>query len=321
MLVARQPLQPLSISTSQMSHRRISARLQQKDDDPPTSNHPQVNGSVKTSRPTSESGRVQGTKLLNEKKRKMSEMHRCDARSGPNLFSLSLDYDEDDDGFLFTRVKKQKPAPKETEQTQSATSTQSAAPKPESLEDATVPPTADESKAIDKRRRKRLSFSTPNPKGHPSVRRSKRLSRENDERDTSPVPQPNNRAKSKQASSTSIVQKKSSPVKAKERPPKSPVLEIQPSSEIQPQSLPPLTSQPPPPPSSQSQSQSETVPTQEEDHSATKIALPFADTPVIKRNKAMREGKSGKGERRSSLGLRGRRASSLIETGNSNGET
>lgn len=32
----------------------------------------------------------------------------------------------------------------------------------------------------------------------------------------------------------------------------------------------------------------------------------------------MREGKSDKGERRSSLGLRGRRASSLIETGNSN---
>lgn len=66
--------------------------------------------------------------------------------------------------------------------------------------------------------------------------------------------------------------------------------------------------------------QKENVPTHQEDHSATKIALPFADTPVIKRNKAMREGKAAKGERRSSLGLRGRRASSLIETGNSNGK-
>lgn len=56
-----------------------------------------------------------------------------------------------------------------------------------------------------------------------------------------------------------------------------------------------------------------------EKHSETKIALPFADTPVIKRNKAMREGNHKKGERRSSLGMRGRRASSLIETGNSNG--
>jgi kinetochore protein Mis13/DSN1 len=55
-------------------------------------------------------------------------------------------------------------------------------------------------------------------------------------------------------------------------------------------------------------------------HSATKIALPFADTPVIRRNKEMRQGKAGKGgERRSSLGMRGRRASSLIDSGNSNG--
>lgn len=54
-------------------------------------------------------------------------------------------------------------------------------------------------------------------------------------------------------------------------------------------------------------------------HSGTKIALPFADTPVIRRNKEMRENKGKKGERRSSLSLRGRRASSLIETGSSNG--
>ncbi|MCJ1446389.1 MAG: hypothetical protein MMC23_006894 [Stictis urceolatum] len=48
----------------------------------------------------------------------------------------------------------------------------------------------------------------------------------------------------------------------------------------------------------------------------TKIALPFADTPIIRRNKEMR-----KGERRSSLGMRGRRASSLIDSGTSNGQT
>jgi kinetochore protein Mis13/DSN1 len=51
---------------------------------------------------------------------------------------------------------------------------------------------------------------------------------------------------------------------------------------------------------------------------ATKIMLPFADTPVINRNKEMRKG--GKdGHRRSSTGLRGRRASSLIDSGMSNG--
>ncbi|EEQ27579.1 Mis12-Mtw1 family protein [Microsporum canis CBS 113480] len=50
----------------------------------------------------------------------------------------------------------------------------------------------------------------------------------------------------------------------------------------------------------------------------TKIALPFADTPVIQRNKDMRKEKSRKGQRRSSLSLRGRRASSLIDSGVSN---
>ena len=49
---------------------------------------------------------------------------------------------------------------------------------------------------------------------------------------------------------------------------------------------------------------------------ATKIALPFADTPIIRRNKEMRKTNA---TRRSSLGMRGRRASSLIDTGRSNG--
>ncbi|KAI9838404.1 MAG: hypothetical protein M1819_005673 [Sarea resinae] len=49
----------------------------------------------------------------------------------------------------------------------------------------------------------------------------------------------------------------------------------------------------------------------------TKIALPFADTPIIKRNKELRKVGS-QGRRRSSVGLRGRRASSLIDSGKSN---
>ena len=49
----------------------------------------------------------------------------------------------------------------------------------------------------------------------------------------------------------------------------------------------------------------------------TKIALPFADTPIIRRNKEMRKGSDS--SRRSSLGMRGRRASSLIDSGTSNG--
>ncbi|KAH8881563.1 hypothetical protein GQ53DRAFT_702042 [Thozetella sp. PMI_491] len=47
------------------------------------------------------------------------------------------------------------------------------------------------------------------------------------------------------------------------------------------------------------------------------IALPFSDTPIIARNKEMRKNHRASGGRRSSLGMRGRRASSLIENGHS----
>ncbi|KAL2071203.1 hypothetical protein VTL71DRAFT_12438 [Oculimacula yallundae] len=55
------------------------------------------------------------------------------------------------------------------------------------------------------------------------------------------------------------------------------------------------------------------------DHSkqSTLIALPFSDTPVINRNKELRKKGGNGGARRSSLGMRGRRASSLIDNGHS----
>ena len=51
---------------------------------------------------------------------------------------------------------------------------------------------------------------------------------------------------------------------------------------------------------------------------STKIALPFNDTPVIQRNKEMRQ-TSAENRRRSSSTMRGRRASSLIDNGTSTG--
>ncbi|KAK3309078.1 Mis12-Mtw1 protein family-domain-containing protein [Chaetomium strumarium] len=45
------------------------------------------------------------------------------------------------------------------------------------------------------------------------------------------------------------------------------------------------------------------------------IALPFSDTPIINRNKEFRKKGGASGGRRSSLGMRGRRASSLIDNG------
>lgn len=61
------------------------------------------------------------------------------------------------------------------------------------------------------------------------------------------------------------------------------------------------------------------VPQPEPMKDVTRIALPFADTPIIRRNKEMRKAGGGDGHRRSSLGMRGRRASSLIDSGKSNG--
>jgi kinetochore protein Mis13/DSN1 len=140
----------------------------------------------------------------------------------------------------------------------------------------------DGSKEPAKKRRNKMSFSTPDIRAEKPVRRSKRLSDEAERRDGSP--QRKTRRKDEEPLTESRrPQEVSRPLERQKTP-------------IQ------------------------AEPNVSDDHSATKIALPFADTPVIRKNKAMREGKSGKGERRSSLGLRGRRASSLIESGNSNGK-
>ena len=69
----------------------------------------------------------------------------------------------------------------------------------------------------------------------------------------------------------------------------------------------------------QTPKQNELHATKNHDGGATKIMLPFADTPVITRNKEMRKG-SKDGHRRSSTGMRGRRASSLMDSGLSNGK-
>jgi kinetochore protein Mis13/DSN1 len=130
-----------------------------------------------------------------------------------------------------------------------------------------------------------MSFSTPNVGEGKPVRRSKRLSDEYDQRQGSPQRKARRKEPEEPASAATIPKEISNQPPARDKTPAvtSDVIEG-------------------------------------EGHSATRIALPFADTPVIRRNKAMREGKVRKGERRSSLGLRGRRASSLIDSGNSNGK-
>jgi kinetochore protein Mis13/DSN1 len=225
------------------------------------------------------------------KKRKIGEYGQslncpvASLSSNVRLTRLSQDYDEDDDGFLFTRAKTRKVR----------ASIPKAAPASAPIVAEPQPNPSDESRhagglgdlgeLAKKKKRNKMSFSTPNVREEKQVRRSKRLSDEHDQREGSPQHKARRKA----------------------------IIEPAPTAKVQSQTH----DQP------STREKTPAVPTYViagEEPSATRIALPFADTPVIRRNKEMREGKSGKGERRSSLGLRGRRASSLIDSGNSTGK-
>lgn len=196
---------------------------------------------------------------------------------------------------MFTRVKKNKQKAPESRKAASPERSTAPAAEPRTTTDAVTlqkgptrkdePTTNGDGAKPVKKKPPKMSFSTPKPKHEPLLRTSKRLSDENQVH-ASPVPKP----------------------RRKEDPPQ------QPPEPVHERQL--LEKEKPQSPDSQDQGESEEAEIHR-DHSATKIALPFADTPVIRRNKAMRENKSGKGERRSSLSLRGRRASSLIDSGNS----
>jgi len=272
-----------------MSHiqggsRRHSARLQQKED------HDQPTGAATTN------GQNVATATTTKAQ-----------TSASNTRKRKINYDEEDDGFMFSRVKKKKPRASANVQPEAPPSlptlpeVQSAAPRSPRNADKSPKQRMDEQDAVPAvppKKRKRMSFSTPAPKAQQPVRRSKRLSTETQEDRGSPV-----RRSTQDVRPQKIRQDKAE----KHKPPAE-------------QSEAPSREQAKDNSTSVSEEALPLMPPPDQSHSSTKISLPFADTPVISRNKAMREGKSGKGERRSSLGLRGRRASSLIDSGTSNGK-
>lgn len=273
-LVARPPLQVLSMSAIQSTSRRHSARLQQKED-------------------------VQSTNTSHENKNQNATSTTVKAQTSAGNAKKRKNYDEEDDGFVFSRVKKK---PRQSTIGQAEPSSRLAVvPEADSIttkkiedvpeiEKRLVAETQDGVKEqTAKKKRKRMSFSTPGAKEHKPVRRSTQLSTDGQEQG-SPVTE-----NAKDLRPARVRKDKAE----KHRPPaqhQEAIVPVQPEQDAAPAPTPP-----------------------DESHSSTKIALPFADTPVISRNKAMREGKSGKADRRSSLGLRGRRASSLIDSGTSNG--
>ncbi|RMZ75739.1 hypothetical protein DV737_g5138, partial [Chaetothyriales sp. CBS 132003] len=259
------------MSTAQRPSRRLSARLQEKGD-APSDGHPARPSTAK------DAAKQQSPRGANARKRKNA-------------------YDEEDDGFTFSRVRK-KGQRRPSNEPAAAENAPQVVVQPSISSAATSATTQNgEPKESPKRRRNKMTFSTPNSKAPATVRRSKRLSDENEARRMSPPPKTWTTDPLAAMDQHRGQHEAGQAQKAQPRPLQRQQRQQKPAAQEQPE-----------PGDGQANG----------DHSTTKIALPFADTPVIRRNKEMRENKSGSVDRRSSLGMRGRRASSLIETGNSN---
>ncbi|KAF1944025.1 hypothetical protein EJ02DRAFT_501795 [Clathrospora elynae] len=194
-------------------------------------------------------------------------------------------YDEDDDGFQFSRRTSRRTAK---------------APAPETIPEEQPPKlvrAVDAQPAKSTARRKKPSTAALDPESSDSGkrRRSARLSGDREQLEVRP------KATEPLAPKRT---KKSAPLEKERKRQITPV----PEAQQEPRSAYAAVQTP---------TQHKIHVVKERDPNAQRIMLPFADTPVITRNKEMRKGNKD-GHRRSSTGLRGRRASSLIDSGMSN---
>lgn len=184
-------------------------------------------------------------------------------------------YDEKDDDFAFTKSKRAKAtqAPAVRNSTSERTSPAKSQPPPPAVDEAAP-------KTTQKKSRRRFPTTPEREATAKPVRRSKRLSDENEQvKQASPHKPAHARSHAKHERSPSPFNARPVTIEKKRK------------------------------------KGTEGV----EEEKIMRIQLPFADTPVIKRNKEMRKA-SAEGNRRSSSGMRGRRASSLIDEGRGNGE-
>lgn len=224
----------------------------------------------------------------------------CDSRLGKaEYFTLTLqaEYDEEDDGFTFSRTRTKKAKPEQVKQTEATEEEQGERHKPtttkRSRKKSVDPPIAasTENALKDNRRRSARNSGDQhtidrNNTETPAIKVRKRSARNSGNHSNADAPAIE--VKKKRAKEPKPAEQKATDDGQRtnfstRRDPKSP------------------------------------KPTEHHEISwdATKISLPFADTPIIRRNKEMRKGADN---RRSSLGMRGRRASSLIDSGKSNGD-
>ncbi|KAF1823753.1 uncharacterized protein K489DRAFT_379747 [Dissoconium aciculare CBS 342.82] len=190
-------------------------------------------------------------------------------------------YDEEADGFAFTKGKRKK-APKDADAPEGAEAQpvqQAMLPPPPQTKKFDVPITAPidaNATKVQKKTRRKLPSTPERDVPEKTTRRSKRGSSEMENVEAAPSPQQEQRGRRK------------------------PNAERSPSAE----GAQPLTVE-------KKRTQGSGV---VEEEKVMRIMLPFADTPIIRKNRAMRKA-SAENHRRSSSGMRGRRASSLIDEG------
>lgn len=223
-------------------------------------------------------------------KRPRTEVNGTGKRTvGATKKAAKAAYDEDDDGFQFSRRTS-----KRTTKAQAAT-----APEPIPEEPVAKPAREDPLPPKSTTRRKKAPLpADPESSDTQKRRRSTRLSGDKEQLEVRP--------KAVEPATTKRP-KKTAPVEKERRKQITPVPEAQPQQKTAVIGV-------------KTPTQNELKVAKKRDPNAQRIMLPFADTPVITRNKEMRKG-SKEGHRRSSTGLRGRRASSLIDSGMSNGES
>ncbi|KAK8050511.1 Mis12-Mtw1 protein family-domain-containing protein [Apiospora phragmitis] len=210
-------------------------------------------------------------------------------------------YDEQDGDFLFTRgPKKAKTAHPEPIPEDEIASVPAPAPKKAGRPRKTKAPVARVvEERISTRRSSQQAVHLEEPVAAPVAPATTRSKRSLQGRPRSPTPPEQPVEEPRPKAARNGVTKKT---KTREKPPP----------------LPPTPPPPAAPPAKATSTPMEVDGVEDSAHTKTsdtkKIALPFSDTPIINRNKDMRR---KTGARRSSLGMRGRRASSLIDSGHS----
>ncbi|KAK3715971.1 hypothetical protein LTR37_006701 [Vermiconidia calcicola] len=256
MVLTRSPLEPIGMNGAGGYAKRRSARLSAEgaEGNEAPMKKTRVQGAQSSTSAVSTKGQDEDSGVASRKKRKV--------------------YDEDVDGFAFTKSKRSKPT--------KAPAVRNSGP--ERASPVKLPPAAStedaEPKNTQRKTRRRLPTTPEREPAAKPIRRSKRLSNENE-----PTRQQTSPHKPAHARPHAKHDRSPSPFNAR-----------------------PVTVE-------KKRQRTADGGTEEK---TMRIQLPFADTPIIKRNKEMRKASAETSHRRSSSGMRGRRASSLIDEGRGN---